>query len=101
MTYRITEKMLKRKVDLLNELTGNPAESWTKGDNGFKANIGNYHLSFAYGGVSLNQMMNDGGGVTDIFNAGHMPKRELFYRICAYCDGIETGQHPVKTGKAA
>jgi len=89
MTYRITEKMLQRKVDLLNEMTGNPAGSWEKAG---KANIGNYHLSFAYGGVALNQMTNTGGGVTDIFSVGHMPKRELFYRICAYCDGIETGK---------
>jgi len=102
MTDRITEKMLQIKVDYLNELTGNPIESWTKRANGgYTANIGNYYVDGAYGGVALDQITNEGGGVTDVFSNGHMPKRELFYRISAYIDGIETGRKLPKHSKAA
>ena len=57
-----------------------------------KAQIGNYHIDGAYGGVSLHQMVNDGGGIRDVFSCGHVPKRELFDRICAFMEGIRTAQ---------
>ncbi|GAF98427.1 unnamed protein product, partial [marine sediment metagenome] len=79
---RITLKMLEIKVKYLNEITDNPVGTYTKDADGkFHANLGNYHLSGAYGGWSLHQMQTDGGGVRDIFYAGHMPKRELFDRM--------------------
>ena len=91
MTYRITEKMIERKIAYLNEITGNPAEPYTRGEDGsFAANVGNYHRSDAYGGVSLEQMVGPGGGVHDVFSCGHVPKRELFDRICAMIIGLET-----------
>jgi len=88
---RITQKMLEIRVKHLNEITGNPVTSYTRTDSGMKANPGNYHLDFAYGGVALEQMSTEGGGVHDIFG-GHMPKRELFERLTAYIAGIEEGQ---------
>lgn len=45
--------------------------------------VGNYHLSYAYGGGALHQMTSTGGAVRDVFNRGHMPKREL-YNLLAY-----------------
>lgn len=39
-------------------------------------------------GVCLHQTSNEGGGVRDVFQCGHIPKRELFNRICAYMDGL-------------
>lgn len=91
---RITQKMLERKVEYLNKLTGSPATSWTKTNNGTKANIGHFHLSGAYGGVALHRMSTEGGGVSDVFSAGHMTKRELFARICAFIDGYEFANNP-------
>jgi len=86
---RITEKMLQARVDWLNELTNQPATPWTKNAEGkMKANIGNYHISGAYGGVCLHRMCTEGGGVQDVFSCGHIPKRELFERICAFMSGI-------------
>ena len=86
---RITEKMLQRKVDYLNRITKNP-DTYMRGTGADRViNIGHYHLSFAYGGVALEQTMNEGGGVYSTFNCGHVPKRELFNRICAFIDGIE------------
>lgn len=64
MTYRVTAKHL-------------------------EANIGNFHLSGAYGGVSLHEMTTDGGGVVrDVFRCGHVPKRELAGLIDAYMQRI-------------
>ena len=58
---RITRKDLEWAVNRLNRITGNQAEPY-RGEHGkWFANIGNFHISGAYGGVSLHQMMNDAG----------------------------------------
>ena len=63
--YRITEKMLESRVNHLNKLTNSPETSYTKSESGqYVANIGNYHLSFAYGGVALERMECAGGSVS-------------------------------------
>ena len=82
---RITEAHLQAQVNRLNKLTGSPAEPYTNG----KANIGNFHLSHAYGGVCLHRMYNDGGGVSSPLSTGHVTKRELAGLLSAYIAGIE------------
>ena len=52
--------------------------------------VGNYHISQQYGGVSLHQMMNESGGARDVFGCGHMPKRELFAMMRAYLLGVQS-----------
>ena len=47
-----------------------------------------YVLSYAYGGVALDKICNDGGGVVDVFNSGHITKRDLHGRISAFIDGL-------------
>ena len=84
---RITEKMLQRQVDYLNQITNNPATPY--GEVGQGANIGNYHISHAYGGVCLHQMSNKGGGVRCPLSQGHIPKRDLYNELAAYIKGIE------------
>ncbi len=87
---RVTNKQLQALVDRINELTGSPMEPWSRQPDGkYKANIGNYHISGAYGGVCLHRMMNDGGGVTTPLSYGHIPKRELFEQLRAYVAGLE------------
>lgn len=91
MRPRITDKQLQYLVDEINRATGNPRDPWTAREypeTGYKANIGNYHLSGAYGGVSLHQICSDGGGVHDTFRCGHIPKRELYERMRAFLDGL-------------
>jgi hypothetical protein len=83
---RITEAHLQAKIDRLNRITGSPAEPWTAG----KANIGNYHLSHAYGGVCLHRMYNDGGGCTTPLIGGYVSKRELAGLLDAFINGIES-----------
>jgi len=86
---RITRKDLEWAVNRLNRITGNQAEPY-RGEHGkWFANIGNFHISGAYGGVSLHQMVNDAGGVRDIFGQGPVPMRELYNLIHAYLRGIE------------
>lgn len=90
---RITNKMLENKIDYLNEITNSPKEPWSKGKNGkLRANIGNHHISGAYGGICVYRMVNDGGAVNTPIVFGHIPKRELYDRLCSYINGIEYGK---------
>jgi hypothetical protein len=93
MKDRITEKQLRAIVERINKVTNSPLEPWgkdAKGNN--SANIGNYHLSFAYGGVELDRMVNHGGGVTCPIGSGHTSKRELAEKMWAFLAGLETAK---------
>lgn len=91
MSARITDKDLEAVVARINRITNSPLAPYSKGENGHnKANIGNYHLSYAYGGVSLHRMNNEAGGVTTPINSGHVTKRELYNLMQAYINGLET-----------
>jgi hypothetical protein len=59
----------------------------------YSANIGNYHLSGAYGGFSLHRMDTDGGGVQDVLGCGHISKRDLYDRMHAFIRGISTSSN--------
>lgn len=76
---RITRKDLEILVNRLNVEAKTPLE-WPK--------IGHYCLSCAYGGYSLHQLVNEKGGVRDVFNCGHIKGRELYQMICAYILGL-------------
>ena len=81
---RITMDHINAVVDLINEVTQSPDTPWTDGT----ANIGNYHVSQAYGGYSLHRISNEGGGVRDVFSCGHIPKRDLHDRMWAFHAGF-------------
>lgn len=83
---RITINHLRRQVENLNRLTGNPATELTPDR---KWNIGTYRIDQAYGGYSLEQIANASGGVHDVFSRGHMPARELHGLIRAYVAGLQ------------
>lgn len=86
MKTRITESDLKKLCRVINDLTGSPAESYING----RAQIGNYHISFAYGGVCLHRMHSEGGAVTTPLCCYHEPKRDLHNRMLAYIAGLES-----------
>jgi len=89
MTYRITELDLQGVVDTLNKITGHPKDAWTKDDKGlYHSVIGCYVLSHAYGGVELQQICTDGGGVDTPLGSGHITKRELYGKMHAYMNGL-------------
>lgn len=88
---RIGKGNLQAVVDRINRMTGSPIEPWSKnGDGKYHANIGNYHLSGAYGGYALHRMHNDAGGIVDVLRIGHVPKRTLYNAMHAFIAGIET-----------
>jgi hypothetical protein len=89
---RITDSMLEARVRRLNELTGSPKEPYSLIDGKTVANVGNFHLSHAYGGVCLHRMANDGGGVRTPIISYHTTKRELYGLINAWMDGIQFAQ---------
>jgi hypothetical protein len=91
---RVTEKQLKAVVQRLNKVTGNPTTSYTQTATEVIANVGNYHLDFAYGCVGLVQMSNKGGGVNVIIPG--CTKVELYYRLQAMIEGIQAQKEQQK-----
>lgn len=95
MTQRITDKDLAYLCERLNKLTGSPLVPYADSGNAhphYVAQVGNFHISHAYGGVCLHRMSNTGGGVSCPLNAGHGPKRELYEQMRAMIAGIELAQ---------
>ena len=89
---RITDATLQSQVDRLNRLTHSPITPYVNG----VAQPGNYHLSHAYGGVSLHRMGDAGRGVSEPLHCGHVTRRELSGLIAAYVAGYDaalTAQH--------
>ena len=87
---RTSIKTLEKLCDWINEATGSPMTPYTREENGkFTANIGNFHLSQAYGGVCVHRMHNEGGGVTTPIFHGHISKKEAEQRMRAFLSGLE------------
>lgn len=84
---RITEKMLKYRLDTINKMLGAPLEPYTRTEGKYKANIGNYHLYSAYGSTGVHKMVGEGGGVTTVLGLG--TKREIYDQLTALMRGIE------------
>lgn len=92
MSNRITDSMLESRVRRINELTNSPLTPYTTIDGKTTANIGNFHISHAYGGVCLHRICNTGGGVRTPIISYHTTKRHLYDLMCAWTDGIMFAQ---------
>ena len=91
MAQRITIRDLEGVVNRLNRITNNPLTPWRTNANGkLRANIGNYHIDWAYGGCTLHQMQNEAGGVRDVVSIGYTSKKDLYHAIHAYISGISS-----------
>lgn len=98
MTIRITEKILDSKVDELNRLLNRPLTAYTKNrGTGVTANIGNIHVSHAYGGVELHEIMNESGGVNVLSRGGYISKRALYDQVSAMVIGARLSQQEGET----
>jgi hypothetical protein len=87
---RITESMLQKKVDLLNQVAGRPMGPYTRTEDGrLAANVGNFHVSGAYGGWTLHCMHNTSGGVSTPLNCGYISRRALYDLVSVYIAGWE------------
>ena len=109
----VTKNNLEYLVKQINIVSKNPVETYNKSS--FKinllriknpgekynvnSNIGNYHLSGAYGGWKLEQIVNEHGGTKDIFNSGYTTKRELNSQLHAFLTGLETYRDTNQEGK--
>ena len=61
----------------LNRQTASPLKPYEDG----QAQIGNYHLSQAYGGYNVNRIMNNGGGCTELEDYEHWEHERYLERI--------------------
>lgn len=86
---RITIKNLRALATRINTVTGSPQEAYTRTGDRMVANIGNFHISQAYGGYCLHRMHNEGGGVMTPVTHGHVPARQLWDMMQSYLSGIE------------
>lgn len=87
---RVTLAHLRAIIDRINRVTGSPMEPYTlHADGKHRANIGNYHLSRAYGGYCLHRMANDGGGVNCPIVNYHVPARQLVDMMHAFLAGLD------------
>ena len=86
---RITQKDLENLVERINKVTNSPMTPYTRSPDGLAANINNYYLDYAYGGVKLVQMVNKHGGITEISRNGHGTKRELYNWMQAFLTGTQ------------
>jgi hypothetical protein len=85
---RITRKHLQSRIETINSILGMPETPYTRTNEEFNANIGNFHLSQAYGGYCVHRMCNQSGGVSTPIWVGHIPAREAYERICASIIGL-------------
>ena len=90
---RITVAQLQAVIDRINRETDSPAEPYIRDADGkLRAQIGNYHLSRAYGGFELCRMVTEGGGVSSPLRTGHIPARDLMNRMHAYLAGLDAAR---------
>ena len=87
---RITDRDLEAVCRRINIITDSPLSPYVKDAETGRhvAQIGNYHISHAYGGVCLHRISNESGGITTPLNVGHVPKRELYHMMHAYIAGL-------------
>lgn len=92
MAQIITEKFLQAVCERINRATASPLTPYAMIGDKHDAQPGNYHISHAYGGVSLHRMRNTSGGIQDVFGCGHVTKRNLSERMFAFLNGLEAAK---------
>jgi hypothetical protein len=90
MSDRITQKDLECLTERINKVTDSPLTYATKDKPTGRSwcNVDHYHLSYAYGGVKLERICNQSGGVTIISTGGFGTKRELYNWMQAFLAGF-------------
>lgn len=86
---KTTRKTLEAIAGWINDATKSPKEPYSRKRGKLVANVGNFHISGAYGGFCLHRMHNESGGVTTPLDAGHIPARELEGKMRAFLAGLD------------
>ncbi len=90
---RISEKKLEQLVHVLNVATKSPVSSYTRDSAGnLTAQVGNFHLDYAYGGVKLVRMVSSGGAIEDTLSMGFQSRRATYELVSAYIRGVDSGK---------
>jgi hypothetical protein len=90
---RVTLNQLQAVIDRINRETDSPMQPYASDADGHqRAQIGNYHLSRAYGGFALHRMVTEGGGESSPLSTGHIPARELLGRMYAFLAGLDAAR---------
>ena len=96
MTNRITVKLLKAKIDTLNDLLGFAREPYARDADGkLGASIGTFVLDQANGGYRLSQIVSNGGAERDLTLRG--TARETYEAISGVITGVRLARIPVST----
>jgi hypothetical protein len=83
---KITCKKLESLVDYLNKITNHPT-AYTDG-----WNVGSYRLDIAYGGYCLEQISNNGGGISQPLGGGYDSAKIAYTKIYSFVRGIEASK---------
>jgi len=75
-------KSLQAKVDRINNFFESPHGP---------TSMGNFHLSYQYGGVCLMQVVTESGGRRDVFGCGHISGNIMLIQLNAYIIGLSAG----------
>ena len=86
---KITNKDLEALVKRINTITDSPLEPYTRVSGKYTANIGCYHLSGAYGGVTLHRIDTISGSVSAPIGGGYHTKRELYNLMQGFINGLK------------
>jgi len=86
---RITNKDLERLAGRFNMEFDRLPKPYGNNSGKPGANIGNFHISYAYGGACLHEITNSGGAVKCPIQQYHSPKRELYEKMHAFLDGVD------------
>ena len=98
---RITDRDLEAVCARINVATSSPLLPWSPRDGGgMRANVGAYHLDYAYGGVTLHRMESEGGGISTPIGGGYRTKRELYGEMQAYLAGLAETESRRESGLA-
>jgi len=79
---------LQRLINRINKIKKAPMETYKKDDSKLIAQIGNFHISSAYGGHSLHCIVSKNGATSDVMQIGHVSKKELYNLLHAYLRGM-------------
>src|SRR3990172_10043409 len=86
---RITTKDVEAVCERINQVFDRPKIGLVRENGRNVAQVGHFYLEGAYGGWALYEIMNEGGGVHDVFSVGHVPRRELYGLMQAFLRGVE------------
>jgi hypothetical protein len=92
MNDRVTLRMLEKRIDYLNAVTGSPKHPYRQHNDGtVVAQIGCYYLEQNFNGVNLARVSNERGAISQPLGQGSRTKAVLYEQIGAYLNGFADG----------